>query len=67
MKRKKNDNAPRIKVLYERLSREDDALGESGSIAKAKEKITTPKRKTATAEICLTTPSDNSCRQNKKV
>ena len=32
MRRKRIDNTPKITALYERLSREDDTLGESGSI-----------------------------------
>ena len=39
MKRKKTDNIPKITALYERLSREDDAMGESGSITNQKKKL----------------------------
>ena len=39
MKRKKIDITPKITALYERLSREDDALGESGSITNQKKKL----------------------------
>ncbi len=36
MKRKKIDDTPKVTALYERLSREDDAAGESGSITNQK-------------------------------
>ena len=39
MRRKKIDNTPRITALYERLSREDDVAGESGSITNQKQKL----------------------------
>lgn len=39
MKRKKIDNTPKITALYERLSREDDGMGESGSITNQKKKL----------------------------
>jgi DNA invertase Pin-like site-specific DNA recombinase len=41
MKRKKIDNTPKITALYERLSREDDVAGESGSITNQKQKLET--------------------------
>ena len=42
------------------------ATARSG-VTTVKEKMTTPTEKTTTAEIIVTTPSDNSNRQNQKV